>query len=276
MPEINVSTSDAWKLNLCVFWYIVFLDIAARAFLSCAPVPILIWMAIGKLPQGSEILQMLAGTSRVGIRAFDQSVNLWITLILRAFEFGVMITWLRVPVRCLLSDFGFRKDAWRAGLRTGAVFCVALGGGFLLTSAILSRAAGWNLIDALGIGNRQPFEIAGLYRLSYMIVACLAGPFFEDIFFIGLLFAALRNRFALRVAFPVVLLHFIAAHILTNLLPAGLAGPGAIANALPQLLIWCAGGSLFIGLYARYKTLLPSMMVHAVGNALMFWCGFLE
>lgn len=244
---------------MSVFWYIVLVDIAAGLFLSLAPSSLLLGLMLNQIPLGPE--------------SVERSLDLWLTVIIRAFEFSVMIYWLGGPARDTLSEFGLRKGLWARGLATGAIVAFVLAGGFFLGNAILSRWAGWSPVEYLGLTTPQTYETAPIYRFSYIAAACAAGPFFEEIFFVGLLFGALRGRFRLPAAFVLALVCFVAAHVAVNLLPAMSSGtfPEVVKQALPQIVIWIAGGTLSLGLYARFRTLLPGMIVHGIGNALIFY-----
>lgn len=245
--------------RLLVFWYIVLVDIAAGFFLSLSPSSFLLGLLINKLPLGPA--------------SVERSLELWLIIIIRAFEFSVMIRWLGRPPKDVLSDFGLQKGLWVRGLATGTIAALVLGGGFILCNAVLSRWAGWSPAEHLGLSGEQTRETIILYRFSYIAAACVAAPFFEDVFFVGLLFSALRSRFRLPAAFILALGCFVAAHILVNLLPAMSGGAfwEVIKEARPQIIKWTAGGALFIGLYARFKTLLPGMVVHGIGNAVIFY-----
>ncbi len=253
-----MNAKNDWTRRLWVFWYIVLVDVAAGFLLSLSPSSLLLGLMINKMPLGSE--------------SVEHSLHLWLTVIVRVFEFSVMIYWLGRPPKDVLSEFGFRKGMWGRGIAAGAVVALVLGGGFLLCNAVLSRWAGWSPAEYLGLAAGQEYKTMHVYRFSYIAAACVAGPFFEDIFFVGLLFGALRSRFRLPGAFVHTLICFVTAHILVNLLPAMPGGTfwEVMKQALPQIVIWTAGGALFIGLYAKFRTLLPGMIVHGIGNMLIF------
>ncbi len=252
-----MDTKTDWTRKLWVFWYIVLVDIAAGFFLSLSPSSFLLGLMINKIPLGPE--------------SVERSLELWLTIIIRAFEFSVMIYWLGRPPKDVMQDFGLRKGFWARGIAAGAVAALVLGGGFFLCPAVL-RWAGWSPAEYLGLAGEQAHEVTAVYRFSYIAAACVAGPFFEDVFFVGLLFGALRRRFRLPVAFVLALVCFVTAHILVNLLPAMPGGTfwEVMKQTLPQIIIWTAGGALFIGLYAKFRTLLPGMIVHGIGNMLIF------
>ena len=254
-----MDAENNWTQKLWIFWYIVLVDVAAGFFLSLSPSSFLLGLLINKIPLGPE--------------SVERSLALWLTVIIRAFEFSVMTYWLGRSPRDTLSEFGLRKGLWARGLGAGAIVALVLGGGFFLGNAILSRWAGWSPAEYLGLAGGQAHEVAAIYRFSYIAAACVAGPFFEDIFFVGLLLGALRSRFRLPGAFVLALLCFVAAHVMVNLLPvmSGYTLSQAAKQALPQSVIWTAGGTLFMGLYARFRTLLPGMIVHGIGNALIFY-----
>ncbi len=254
-----MDAENNWTQRLWVFWYIVLVDVAASFFLSLSPSSFLLGLLINKIPLGPE--------------SVERSLELWLTIITRVFEFSVMIYWLGHPPKDVLSEFGLRKGLWARGLATGTVAALVLGGGFFLGNAVLSRWAGWSPSEYLGLTAGKIHEIAAVYRFSYIAVACVAGPFFEEIFFVGLLFGALRSRFRLPWAFVSALVCFVAAHILVNLLPAMPDGTfwEVMKQAGPQIIIWTAGGTLSLGLYARFRTLLPGMIVHGAANMLIFY-----
>ena len=257
--------TDAWRSRICIFWYIVLIDITFHLLLANTKLPAIL---------------VIAALRQLGWQGASESVlygmDLWLNIAVRIVEFAVMVYWLKRPGRSVLSEFGFRKEDVGRGIAAGVMISVVLGGGFFLAELIVSKWANVSLVAKLGFAGTQVHERAPLYIVSFLLAGCGSAAFFEDVLFVGLLFGALRKRFSLPTAFSLALGHFVAAHIIMNLLSG--AGASDVLKVLvdnyPQILIWVAGGALFISLYARFKTLIPSMIVHFVGNLIMFLSGF--
>ncbi|MFY9398244.1 MAG: CPBP family intramembrane glutamic endopeptidase [Desulfomonilia bacterium] len=83
--------------------------------------------------------------------------------------------------------------------------------------------------------------------LGFILAGCLIGPFAEELFFRGLIYAWLRDRMPVLPAVVVSALLFAGMH--------GFFSP-----------VQLAGGLLFAGIYEWRKSIWAPWVVHAAGN----------
>jgi membrane protease YdiL (CAAX protease family) len=263
---------DTWQSRLCIFWYIVLVDLALHFIFSNTELPAVLALSALRWVYGPDVEFVLGKETITGIL---YGVHLWLNIAVRAFEFSVMLYWLDRRAGSVLSEFGLSREKAGRGALAGIVTGVALGGGFFLLHFCLLKWGGTDLIKKLGLAGRAKYELTGFYQVSYIFAGGLAAAFFEDVIFLGLLFGALRKRLSLGAAFGLTLAHFIVAHAVMNLLlPSEAATFAALLKAhAPQILIWTVGGTVFLTLYAVFESLVPSMIVHCVGNLLIFYAG---
>jgi len=100
-----------------------------------------------------------------------------------------------------------------------------------------------------------PMVLAGNQTVFLLIfvLGTVVAPFFEEIFFRGLLYGALRTRLKITAAVPISA----AAFAIVHPFPAGF---------LPIFAI----GSVFALLLEIRRSLVPSMIAHALNNGVMF------
>jgi membrane protease YdiL (CAAX protease family) len=91
--------------------------------------------------------------------------------------------------------------------------------------------------------SRQPFN----QWVSFFFIGCLIGPFVEELFFRGLLYAWMRQRLGASICI-----------ILTSLLFAGLHGNISV--------IQLAGGILFASIYEWRRNIWAPFVVHSLAN----------
>jgi membrane protease YdiL (CAAX protease family) len=264
---------DTWQKRICIFWYIVLVDLALHFFLSNTDLPAVLVLTALRSLHGSD----LSFLGQADLDSIVFGIRLWLNIAIRVFEFGVMLHWLGRPAGSILSEFGLNRESAGRGVIAGLVVSLVLGGGFFLWQFILSRCCDFSLVHKLGLSGKKLYEQTMFYQISYVFAGGLSAAFFEDIIFVGLLFGALRKRFGLLAAFALALGHFVAAHAVMNLLlAADISAPSRILGPenLRQFVIWTLGGSIFLTLYAVFRTLIPSMIFHCVGNLLIFFTGF--
>jgi len=141
----------------------------------------------------------------------------------------------------------------RVGLTTGIV-------GLIMT-AVLQL-----LLQQLGMRANQ-IEQFDFVRtagpLSFVLVlisAAIIAPFVEELFFRGMLFGLYRRRQPLWLAYVVTGLLFASLHLVPMIMnPSQMAGLGIGIFALGTLLAW---------VYQRTGSLYPSIVAHAVNNAI--------
>src|SRR5262249_27457942 len=91
-------------------------------------------------------------------------------------------------------------------------------------------------------------------RLALLVIAAVGAPFFEELFFRGVLYGALRRRFGVGV---------------------GIAGSAGLFAALhPQLPLGFLPlfflGAVLAALYEWRKSLVPGMLFHMIQNSFVF------
>ncbi len=156
--------------------------------------------------------------------------------------------------------FGLRRHGlgWSSvGLRTFDVLRGVSLGCFAWTVAMAGTVMWSLLLSLFGLRtqpNMLPLFGGGLGGLlSALVAGGLVGPFAEEVFFRGYLFAGLRQHYGLKWALLVSGLFFAAIHVLPTSLP-------------PIFLL----GVLFAGLYHLTGSLWPAVGVHAFINSISF------
>ncbi len=263
---------DTWQSRICIFWYIVLVDLVLHLILSNTDLPAVLVLTVLRGLYGPDLM---AALGEEGVTSILHGVHLWLNIAIRALEFAVMLYWLERPAGSVLSEFGLNKERAGRGALAGIVISVVLGGGFFLLHFCMLKWGKKDLVAELGLAGRKPHELSAFYQISYVCAGGLSAAFFEDVIFVGLLFGALRKRFPLPAAFGLALGHFIAAHAVMNLLLATDAASFSdlLAKNAQQIMIWVVGGTMFLTLYSVFKSLIPSMIVHCVGNLLIFYAG---
>jgi len=139
------------------------------------------------------------------------------------------------------KDCGISAESIKREVLTGLVISVAFGSCVVLAdlaSRVLIQGGFLKII----LGKQQIHNVMG-----FIIVGCLFGPFVEELFFRGLVYAWLRQR-----------IHFIAAIIVSALIFASMHGFISV--------IQLAGGILFAGIYEWRKNIWAPYMVHVLAN----------
>ncbi|HEY3297779.1 MAG TPA: type II CAAX endopeptidase family protein [Armatimonadota bacterium] len=152
-----------------------------------------------------------------------------------------------------LADLGLKShDLWRdirwgiAGYMAG--FPVVLAAGLISQKLTGSFKTPPNPVESLTVMNDS-----WLARLVLFLLLAVAAPFFEELFFRGVLLNSLRARWALAVAILASGVVFAAVHPL----PLGF---------LPILTL----GSVFSVLFYQRGSLIPNMIAHCLHNSMIF------
>lgn len=131
------------------------------------------------------------------------------------------------------------------------IFILALEWIGTLLIAWISWKFGWQSHWSEGLYERLifgPWQTAFLTGINLVIWA----PIFEEIGFRGLLYTTIRSRFAPWVAIIISALIFSSLHL----------------YSLPDFLAVFWSGLVLAYAYERYRSLLPCIVVHALGNLL--------
>ncbi len=147
-----------------------------------------------------------------------------------------------------LSAAGFKK--FIKGSVTGLTASLVLGSGFFLL-LYLSRVL-WE-VDLRGFVN-PGVRFRGVAPLA---VLCLLGPFVEEIFFRGLCYTLIRAHQGIWVSVILSTLLFGASHLLS-------------AGAIGAVSVPLIGGVVFALLYEFTGSLFAPVVLHAVGNFILF------
>jgi membrane protease YdiL (CAAX protease family) len=197
-------------------------------------------------------LAMIMATQAPLLALLDEPVPLWVVLGLTlGLDIGVAtIAACLGPgrVRALISLMGPRQLPILPRFSWGAL---ALGGsliGLELYVALMSNVSR----DLVPPPLPESIGKAGLRWLTFIVVV-LVGPFAEELFFRGFVFAGLLRRFGLPAAVVISSALFAAAHM-----DMAVAGPAFLA------------GSVFALVYWRTGTLWPVILAHTVQNAIAF------
>lgn len=161
------------------------------------------------------------------------------------------------------QDFGLRTTRLGPAVGWAAVSVV----GFILVILSLSLALGveesptGEMLDKLGVGSG-----AGAF-VAVALLICVVAPLFEELFFRGFFFTALRS--AMNVWWAAILggLAFGSIHILNFL------GGTPFAEAIVGTVSLSVFGFLLCVVYWRTGSLYPCIAAHAVNNTIAFAVG---
>jgi membrane protease YdiL (CAAX protease family) len=167
--------------------------------------------------------------------------------------------WMMLARRGLsLSEVGLHARELAANIRFGlGAYVVALPWVFAIGVLVdrISRAyfpdvaPPFHPLQALTAGTHDWW-----LRALLLVVAAVGAPFFEELFFRGVLYGALRRRFGVAVGVVVSAALFAALH---PQLPLGF---------LPIFFL----GAIFAAIYEWRQSLVPGMVFHGVHNGLLF------
>ncbi len=213
---------------------------------------------------------LLAGgiLSAVVVPAADGSLTsgggmIGATVIQNVALLGAAVGFAWMTARPWPQDFGLRTT--RLGPAAG--WAAASVVGFLVVTLLLSLALGveesptGQMLDKLGVGS----GVAAFVAVALLI--CVVAPLFEELFFRGFFFSALRS--SMNVWWAAILggLAFGSIHILNFL--AGTPIEAAIVGAVSLTFF----GLLLCLVYWRTGSLYPCIAAHAVNNTIAFAVG---
>lgn len=147
-----------------------------------------------------------------------------------------------------LGDFVSRSEGW-SSLAWG------IGGWLTAFPIVLIAFIISYLLNAEAIRSQQDVSILFLSsspwgKFAIALLALLIAPPVEEFLFRGLLYSSLRREFAVSLAIPLSSFFFAAVH-----------------HDIPRLLPLMVLGCLFAFLYEERRSLLPSIVAHALWNA---------
>lgn len=160
------------------------------------------------------------------------------TLLARLVQGGVILAFALAHCGVIAASIP-RETAvglWASAAFGGVVLLVDLASRFFLEGGVLGLLLARHPLDRW---------------LPYAVTACLVGPFVEELFFRGLLYARIRER-----------LPAWACIALTSVLFASLHGGVSVVQL--------AGGVLFAVLYEWRGNIWPGFVLHAAANAGMW------
>ena len=194
---------------------------------------------------------MFAGAATAGnnVRGGNQTITI-ASLVAQDTAFIVVAllfafrTW---PIS--LRDLGLTRLPWRTAVGW-TIAATALWYAFSVLYALLITPGGeQDTLDAVGADRGTALLVLAT------VLLVLVAPFAEEIFFRGLCYRALRNRFSRWSAAAIIGGVFGAIHY---------TGP----DTLPLLVPLAVLGALFCLLYERTGSLYPSIALHIVNNAI--------
>ena len=161
-----------------------------------------------------------------------------------------------------VSALGMSTDKIRHGIIRGVLWSL----GFGLIAGVLAF-----VLIVLGLNPLKFIDMSLPDTMNQMIIFYMVGGFIgpvaEELFFRGIIYGYLRNRFAtqnltfgITMALTVSTLLFVVAH------------SGGSGIPLPQLV----GGIVFCLSYEKEKSLLTPMIIHCTGNMAMFTISLLS
>jgi membrane protease YdiL (CAAX protease family) len=184
--------------------------------------------------------------------AFDEPAPLWVvlgsTLVLDAAMIAAATRLGPGRISALASLMGPRRLAKLPLYGWAAVAFAAS----LLGGAVYVTLAGTISQDLVPPPLPEALNDGELRWLTFIVVV-LVGPFVEEVFFRGFVFAGLLRRFGLPVAVLLSAFVFAAAHM-----DVAVAGPAFLS------------GSAFALIYWRTGALWPLVMAHSAQNAIAF------
>lgn len=156
------------------------------------------------------------------------------TLLARLIEGAAMLIWARQLCGVKAADIGreIAVGLLAAAAFGGLVLAVEFGARFWLADGLIRPLLGGPPVD-------QP--------LLYFVTGCLVAPFVEELFFRGLVYGLLRERFNVALSILLSAVFFASLH-------------GVLA---PVQLI---GGLMFAGLYEWRGNVWPGFGLHAAAN----------
>ncbi|MBI3099602.1 MAG: CPBP family intramembrane metalloprotease [Planctomycetes bacterium] len=189
----------------------------------------------------------------VGAAQSRRLLGLLYTVTFRLLQLGWMVVVWRLLLRRSWEDLGLRPGQSRLDARWTLVTCGAFG-----VLALLGEFAGF--ISGEGDVFRQYLLPGGQpdvalrrppYAIWHFIVYGAIGPAAEEVFFRAIVYRRLAELSSARVAVFASAIIFAFAHLAMNPLPV----------------VEFIGGLAFAGLFARTRSLLPPIAVHAAGNS---------
>lgn len=156
------------------------------------------------------------------------------TLLARSVEMAVILA--VAFTRCGIVTASIPREL-AAGLAVSASF-----GGLVIVADLVSRF----FIDG-GVLTMLPAKQSFDRWMPYLITACVVGPFVEELFFRGLLYAWMRQGIAAWVCIA-----------LTSALFASMHGRISVVQLV--------GGILFAALYEWRRNIWPGFVLHAAAN----------
>ncbi|MCJ8502299.1 CPBP family intramembrane glutamic endopeptidase [Desulfatitalea alkaliphila] len=157
-----------------------------------------------------------------------------------------MIWWV-VRLEGSLGPIGWAPGQWGSGLRTGALWSLALGLA-ALAGLLLLHWGGQNPLAMI----RHPVPAGTWERPLFFLVGGFIVPLAEEVFFRGIFYTFLR-RWGVVVALVVSTAVFVLLHAV---------------HGIPYTQI--AGGVVFALTYERYRNLMVPITIHAAGNLTIF------
>jgi CAAX protease family protein len=215
-------------------------------------IPVLVFIVAGVVIVFATLIG-LAGSNRPFYRANAETIVLLATLaIYLAFGAGLAVALRRM--KAPLAFLRIRRPTW-TDLRLIVALVIPWYLGITLVSAV--SAALFNGGHTVPGNSRQLFvqhpQGIGILLLALLVTA-VAAPVCEEIFFRGMLFQLLRERFPVWLAVGLSAAAFGLAH----------ASP-AISLALLPVFFYM--GVVLAVLYVRSGSLTNTMMLHAINNA---------
>ena len=199
------------------------------------------------------VLLTLVAAAATGTDAAEEDLSTAVvvigTLIQDGFIIGLMLglAWATAG-RPTWADFGLR----RTGFWSSFGLAIGMFVGFFLLSAIYSVALGIDESDDLARDLGADESVGKAIAVGLLV--CVAAPITEELFFRGFLFAALWRRFG-----------WIAGAVISGLVFGFIHAGGTAVHFLPLLAML---GFLFAALYRITGSLLPSIGLHCLNNAL--------
>lgn len=184
---------------------------------------------------------LLAIFAAVAVEAACRVLSSFIAADALWWTFGARVCQVLIIVVLARDSCGVRAASVRRELAVGVYAASGLGAAAILADLFARAALGYGLIGGV-------LAPAGVDRpVAYVLAACLAGPFAEELFFRGLVYGRLRTRLPAWVCVALTTVLFVFAHPRAGLIQA-------------------AGGVLFALLYEWRRTVWPGFVVHAAGN----------
>jgi membrane protease YdiL (CAAX protease family) len=182
----------------------------------------------------------------------SETFRYYATAIVRSIEILLLLLYWRFRIGSF-SLLGLRGTLAVRGLKSGVRFSLMLGAFALFLEAVFRLALSKSFLGLIaGTPPHSPFAL--------ILAGVILGPLFEELAFRGYLYSAFRTRYGAMASTLATALIFGALHYK--------------AGAVP--IVQVAGGIVFSLAYEKSGSLAAPLLVHSLGNFVIFSLSYLH